>query len=222
MKAAKSFESGSILIYVLMAVALFGMLTFAMTRQMNSGSLGSSIDENRAKLKAEELINYATAARSTIEQMRTMANVLPNEISFLKQGEAGYDTAPHKAKIYHPAGGGLNVFTPTPEMFTDGSATRGWVGQVGTNVEWSKTTDSDVILTFVDVRPEICAAINDRLYKADTVPATTVDSDVAFIGGGGDDGDFATSDCASCNGRNSFCITDTDGANVFYNVIISR
>jgi len=214
-------QTGSILIYVLIATALFGMVTFALTRQMNSSGASSTLDSSRARLKAEELITYATAARSTAEQMRTLANVLPNEFSFVMQGEAGYDTGDHTGKIFHPAGGGLNVFVPSDELFVEGSAKRGWVGQVGTNVEWSQTAGSDVILSFLDVRPEVCAAINERILKDNVVDTTTLTSEAVFIGGGVD-ADFEISDCASCNGRNSYCITDDAGANVFYSVIISR
>ena len=210
------------MIYVLMAVALFSALTFMVSRQMNIGSLGGTLTTEKAKLRSQELITYATAAKSTVEQQRTMLNVLPNEFNFVKQGEAGYDTAPHNGKVYHPAGGGLNVFVPSPEMFADGSAARGWVSQVGTNVEWSSTTGSDVIFSFVDVNDAVCSAINERMYKETAIPVTTITPATVFINGGGDDVDFEVADCTACNGRNAMCIETASGVNVFYNILISR
>lgn len=215
--------SGNVLVYVLLAVVLFGALSFTLTKQLGSGSgMTGTLDTNKARLRAEELINYATAARSTVEQMRTMSNLLPNEFSFVKQGDAGYDTAPHKAKVYHPVGGGLNVFTPTPEMFASGSDERGWVAQVGTNVDFTQTTGSDIIFTFLDVNPAVCKAINERLFKDTAIPTTTLDASKVFINGGGDDDDFETSDCSSCTQRTSYCVIDSDGNNAFYNVILAR
>lgn len=222
MKHNAHSASGNVLIYVLIAVVLFAALSFALTKQMGSGGATGTLDTNKARLRAEELINYATSARSTIEQMRTMTNVLPQEFNFVRQGGAGYGTAPHTAKVYHPAGGGLNIFNATDELFKSGSAKRGWVVQQGTNVAWSASSASDIIFTFLDVNPAICQAINERLLKDDTVPATTVNSSETFINGGGDDADFDASDCATCNQRLSFCIEDSDGNDAFYNVILAR
>lgn len=215
-------QAGSVLIYVLMAVALLGLLTFMITRQMNDGTISGSVSGSKAKLKGEELITYATAAKSTVEQMTTMSNVLPNEFSFVKQADADYATGTNKGKVYHPAGGGLNEFVPAPEMFAVNTAQRGWVGQVGTNVEWSATSGSDVIFSFLDVNTEVCKAINERLFKDSTIPTTTLDTVKVFVNGGGDDTDFLTADCSACNGRAAMCVKDKDGVNVFYNVLISR
>ena len=160
--------------------------------------------------------------RSTVEQLRVMQNVLPEQISFLKPGDTGFDTAPHLAKVFHPAGGGLNLFSSRDPLFASGSAQRGWVVQQGTNVEWSHTSASDIIYTMLDVHPLICAAINQRITGSDAIPTSTVNPDEIFINGGGDDADFAVSDCSACNEKYSLCIQDNDGNYAFYNIVLSR
>ncbi len=217
----KTSQAGNVLIYVLIGVALFGMLSFAMTRQIGNGGMSGNLDANRAKLNAEELINYATAVRSVAEQMRVMGNVLPNEFSFVKPGETGYDSGVHRTQIYHPAGGGANVYTPPADMFAGATPQRGWVGMVGTNVDWTSTSGGDVLFTFLDVNPRICAAINERIYKNDSIPQLSADPSAVFQGGGGDDSDFLAADCPSCNGRSSLCVETNDGY-AFYNIIQAR
>jgi hypothetical protein len=124
--------------------------------------------------------------------------------------------------VYHPGGGGMNAFNASDEMFASGSAKRGWVAQTGTNVEWTQTSGSDVIFTFLDVAPKICAAINERLFKDETIPTTTIDASKIFINGGGDDADFATALCPACENKTSMCVQDGDGSYAFYTVVLAR
>lgn len=214
-------SSGNILIYVLIAVVLFAALSFALTKQLGNGGMTGTLDTNKARLRAEEMINYATAIHATVEQMNTMSNVLPNEFNFVKQGEANYATPPQTAKVFHPAGGGMNMFNATEEMYAPGSAKRGWVAQTGTNVEWTKTPGSDVIYTFLDVNPAVCAAINERLFKNTNIPVTTLAPEDVFIHGG-TDGDFTTAACSDCVEKTSMCVQASDGTDAFYNVILAR
>jgi len=214
--------SGNVLIYVLLAIVLFAALSFVLTKQLGKSGSTGRLDDDRAGLRAEELIQYATGVRSTIEQMRSLGNVLPTELSFVKQGETGYATGSNAAKVYHPGGGGLNVFTPGPELFVSTSAKRGWNHQMGTNVDWTSTSASDVIYSFVDVDPAICAAINKRLYKDTAIPVVDKTASALFINGDADDEDFLDADCDDCDGRVSLCVEDSAGVNVFYNLVVSR
>lgn len=214
--------SGNVLLYVLIAVVLFGALSFMLTKQSGDDGVAGSVAEGKSKLRGEDLIAYATNMRTAIEQMVVMQNVLPTELNFVKQGEAGYDTAPHTAKVYHPVGGGIGAFNASDAIFQSGSAKRGWVVQQGTNVEWTQTSSSDVILTFLDVEEKACQEINKRLFKDKNIPITTLNTAAIFVNGGGDDADFVTSACPSCNQRSSFCVKDNAGVNVFYNVVYAR
>jgi hypothetical protein len=215
-------SAGNVLIYVLIAVVLFAALSFALTKQLGNGGMTGTLDTNKARLRGEEMINYATAMRSTVEQMNTMSNVLPQEFSFLTQADAAYATDRHTPQVFHPAGGGMNTFSASTEMFATGSAKRGWVAQTGTNVEWTKTSGSDVIYTFLDVSPAICAAINERLFKSTNIPVTTLDPNKIFIQGGADDADFTSAMCTDCVQKTSMCVQASDGTDAFYNIILAR
>jgi hypothetical protein len=214
--------SGNVLLYVLIAVVLFGALSFMLTKQMDGNSTTNSLKRGTDRLSSEDLINYATTMRSVVEQMTVIQNVLPTEFSFIKPADVGYNTPPHSAKVYHAAGGGMNLFNAKDAFFAPTSAKRGWIVQQGTNVEWTRTTASDIILTFLDVENSLCQEINTRLYKDSSIPTTTVDSSAMLVNGGGDDADFTLASCPSCNQRVSFCIKDAAGKNAFYNIILAR
>jgi len=215
-------QSGNVLLYVLIAILLLAGLTVMLMRSGGENGAGGRLTDDRAALRAGELIDYATAARSTVEQMRTLQNVLSTEFSFVKPGDAAYGTGTNTAQVFHPAGGGLNIFTDSPELFATTSSTRGWVSQQGTNVQWTPSTGSDILYTFVDLPEKICQAINDRLYKDKTVPTMTITAAEAFINGGSDDVDLTSTNCAGCNGKVSMCVKDSAGAYAFYNVVLSR
>ena len=79
-----------------------------------------------------------------------------------------------------------------------------------------------MLFTFLDAAPAVCKAINERLYKDDTIPVTTLDPSKVFINGGGDDIDFASGACADCVGKVSYCVQASDGTYAFYNVLVAQ
>lgn len=214
--------SGNVLLYVLIGVVLFGALSFSLTKQLGTGGMSGTLTENQAKLKAESLINYATGAKAVIEQMHTMQNILPDEFDFIKFGDANYDDPPHRGKPYHPVGGGLTVYEVDEDVFASGTDKRGWVAQTGQNVEWTQTPTHDVVFTFLDLDTSVCKAINKRLYKDETIPVTTLVYSKTFIHGGGDDADFVKSECPDCDNKLAMCVTDANGVNAFYNILLAK
>ena len=216
-------QSGNVLLYVMIAILLFEALSFAMMRSGGSDAgIGGRVSDDRAAIKAQELIGYATSARTTIEQMSTMSNVLPGEFDFVKPGAAGYDTGGNLAKVFHPGGGGLSAFVDSPELYANGVSGRGWVSQQGTNVQWTPTAASDIIFSFVDVDAKICAAINQKLFRDSTIPSMSESSNAVFVNGGGDDANFTSGACGDCVGKPAACVQDSDGAYAFYTVVLGR
>lgn len=217
----KKHQSGNVLIYVLVAIVLFGAITMTFTRQMGQTGVSARLSEDQAGLHATELVQYATAVKNGVEQMMSLSHVQPNMLDFVKPGEAGYDTPPHGNKVHHPIGGGITPFLDNADLYASGSARRGWQVQNATNVSWTYTNGTDVILSFVDVDPQVCAAINQRLYKDPTIPVYSGLVENVFMMGG-TNSDFTGSNCTGCAGRANMCVQDTNGVNVFYNVIVTR
>lgn len=112
-------ESGSVLIFILIGVALFAALSFAVMGSLRTSSSGASgaANEERMSLALTELRNTVLQTRTAIQLM--VANgYSPGGIDVSASGPDGnyYSWTNNvcggddKCKLYHPDGGGLNFF----------------------------------------------------------------------------------------------------------------
>ena len=204
------------MIYVLIALALFGALTITLSSQ-NEQADGEEISDEQAELYAVELIEYAASAKNVADQM-IMTGTSIDELDFVPPTSAVFDTAPHIHKIYHPAGGGLNYrFKYNNAM--DITATSGWY-RVSTNIEWTPTAAHDVTLTAIRIPESVCTAINKKITGNTTIPALDDFLSTYFTIGTADLNDV---NCPDCVGYPSLCvIEDTGTFYAFYNIIAAR
>lgn len=209
-------QKGNVLLYILIALALLMAVTYAVTRDTTGQSV-SKLDDTQFELYAGSLISHATAANMAVRQMTQWG---PNLDEILSDGptEAGY-TSNTNRQLHHPSGGGLNVFQANDAYF-DGNGTTGWTLQGNINVEWSSTTATDLIYSFINLAPEICAAVNERLTGDPAIPTSTVNFTNTFTETGADN-PFTSSACSECEGVMSLCISDGT-TNAFYNIVGSR
>ena len=90
----QSRTRGNVVIYLLIAVVLFAALTALVTRSSDGDRLTSNLDNDRAGLRAQELINYATAATQAVEQMRMAdPNLDPATIDFILPSATGFNNS---------------------------------------------------------------------------------------------------------------------------------
>lgn len=209
-------KNGNALIYILIAIALIAALAYAISRD-GGGQSTRQMDESRFNLHASDLIARATSARIAVEQMNQWG-ISYDQMLFDLPGTAGYTTNTSQ-QIYHPQGGGLTPFN-TKEGLFDSTGTTGWAFQGNINVDWTNTTGSDLIYSFINVAPEICAQINNDLVGSTTIPVTTVNFTNTFTENGSD-ADFAASECAECENKPALCISDGT-TYAFYNIIGAR
>lgn len=106
-------SSGNILFLILIAVALFAALSYAVTQTNRSSSDGLSKD--KAKLAASSLIQYTTQLEQAITKMKLFNSCSDNQISFERAPFDGSDTnyvnpnAPSdfKCHLFHTSGGAI-------------------------------------------------------------------------------------------------------------------
>lgn len=209
-------QKGSVLLYILIAVALMAAVTYAVTRD-TGGQDVTKLSESQHKLYAGELIAHSTAANMAVKQI-TQWGVNYDELLFDGPTDAGYATNTGR-QVYNPSGAGLAVFRAQDDYF-DENGTTGWAWQGNVNVEWSSTTATDLIYSFINVATPICEQINLRLTGSTTIPTATVSFVDTFTETGNND-PFIASECADCEGVMSLCITDGT-TNAYYNIIGSR
>tara|TARA_R110002072_G_scaffold227579_1_gene384428 strand:- start:160 stop:846 length:687 start_codon:yes stop_codon:yes gene_type:complete len=218
----KTGEKGNVLIYVLIAIALFGALSFALSRQTrNSGT--EDLDEAKAELYAVQLITYATQAKSVIDQMMFTGSDI-DELDFTTPSETSFNTAPHIHKVFHPQGGGLTLATIPKNAIHEISSVNGAKWYLGrfNNVEWSKTSATEIILTAHQINEKVCAAINNKITGFTTIPLLTGDIK-DFLLDTSTNNDLTASSCAACEGYVTLCVGNNAGsAYSFYTVLADR
>ncbi len=222
-----SSQSGNAFLYVLIAVVLFAALSFVMGRQTSDVSEAGALSAERAQMAATELLAYSASVKSAIEQM-TFTGSLPENLTFEKPADAGYATAPHINKVYHPEGGGI-VDKPIPTEImgpVSGSPAAGWYLGRFNNIEWTKTTKPDILLTAYQISKSVCEKINEKITGATTIPVLGASARSLLIDAasyGGSNADLTAADCAACEGFPSLCVKDNaQEIYAYYSIIVDR
>jgi len=212
-------DQGNVLIYVLVAVALFAALGFALTQQTrNSGT--QELDRANLEFYATQLIGYAAQVRSVIEQMEITGTSI-DEIDFVRPDESGFNTSPHLHKIYHPEGGGLNIATLNEEVIAQTASTPppGWFLGRFNNVEWTEGSGQDVILTTYQISEAVCTVLNEKITGSPTIPGLTTFMSNVLVDTASNL-DLTVARCAACDGYTSLCVTNNIGdAYSFYTIV---
>lgn len=233
-------ESGNALFLILIAVALFAALSYAIT---TSGRGGGSIDKEQAELGASRLYQYVSSVKQGVDRVRFINGQPIENLDFRSSQLLQYDGGPNNwentlctttsCQVYDPDGGGVSFQT-----FEDIA-----VDQPGWQAFWTMPGHSIVELMGIDqigtilpelvirvtgLLPEVCAIINKRA----SLPASpgydrTGESYGAFRGDPtaklssttlhtyGDDVD-------DLDGAYDFCIYSANTGWDYYHVLIAR
>lgn len=227
-------QNGNAMVYVLIALALFGFLTMTLSRS-NDQADSQDISDEQAEFYATELIEYVASAQNVIEMMLATGSEItnptdpdypkPNDLNFVTPNSAGFNTPPHGHKVFHPQGGGLNYHETFNKKIQSG-ATSVWAINDHIDVEWTQldtdgaTPLDDVILTAYFLTKPICEIINEKITGATTIPVTANPHSDYFLATGNTD--FDTTECAGCEGFSSLCVEDSNGDYSFYNIIATK
>ncbi|MBL4589578.1 MAG: hypothetical protein JKY11_05820 [Alphaproteobacteria bacterium] len=220
-------EAGNVIVLILIAVALFGALTFTLSRSMQGGN---SDELNAAQLQqyTSEILTYAAVAENVVNQMAFDGTAI-DEIDPILPSDGAFNTAPNIKKLFHVSGGGLN-YKPAKEppfaLVSPAPTTQSaWVVSNVTNVEWTPSTANDIILTAFGIEEGICAEINKKLTGSTVIPTLNspgLENDVFAENAGGSD--LTTVACAGCEGYSSICVSRVDPINrwFFYSIIAAN
>lgn len=211
-------QAGNVMIYVLLAIALFGGLTVMLSRQNSQSDSQDTTDEN-VEIAALNLMDYAASAQSVVNQMLLSGSPV-DRLSFVNPTSDGFDSGSHIHKIYHPLGGGLN-YVPALAPGVGTAEDSNWYGIAQmNNVAWTPSTQPDVIMTAIRIKKSICERVNERVKGDTDIPRLTTTLDEIFIDG---DEDLTTDTCADCEGFVSICVQNlAQDEYAFYNIIASQ
>ena len=221
-------QAGNATIYVLILVALFAALSFTLMRQ-NDNSESGTLESEKADIIAGQIIAYPFQVKQAIEMM-TMTGSEASDLDFMLPDDANFNTAPNGDKVYHPEGGGLNPARLPAEAIAQISATppAGWYLGRFNNVEWSPTTEQDVVLTAYQISRQICESINYKLTGSTTIPALTSNLNDVLIDDetplhSGANFDFNVTVCGDCENVPALCVSNAPAtAFAFYSIILNN
>lgn len=221
-------QKGNAFLYILIAVVLLAGLTFTLSRiESQDGDGQSKVDKAQVALDANAILSYAASVQNAIIRL-DQVGVSSDQIDFIQPWETTFNDPPTTEKLFHPDGGGLN-YKPLPPDATGASVAdpkpRFYVGRFN-NVEWSPTAAMDVIFTAYKITRPVCEEINRRVIGDPTIG--TYSSTMARVlveGAGryhsGGFRDLQIAQCAACEDKNAFCITDGTSY-AFYSIMDAK
>lgn len=100
-------QSGSAIIYILVAVALAGALTFAMTRSSQTGQ--GTLSQHQARQMAQEILDFGWSVERAVDRLRRNG-CSENELSFEHSGNPGDIPNASYNNIETPLDGRCRIF----------------------------------------------------------------------------------------------------------------
>ena len=163
-------ESGNVLFLILIAVALFAALSYAVTSSSRSGG-GDANDETNL-ISSSTITQYPASIRTAIIRMQVSNGVDITDLEFNEPTDFGNCSTAGSNCVFHPAGGGA-THVPGSADVMDSGAQVDWVfnaeneiNLVGTSsatVNSPTTATAEIIAFLPGIRQGICQRINDEL-----------------------------------------------------------
>ena len=197
----KTGESGNVLFLILIAVALFAALSYAVTQSSRSGS--GDANSEKSLVSGAEVTQYPAGVRTAIVRMVISNNVSVDQLYFDDPSTFANDfpngagtpadptvTGDQKRAVFHPAGGGA-TYQPAPAEIMASNTAGTWyfnalfqVPNIGvtTTAGGGDPSGNDLIAFLPGVKQSICQKIDDSLGLPAIPVLTTapVAADVKF------------------------------------------
>jgi hypothetical protein len=239
----RAYQHGNVVIFILLAVGLFGALAYSFTR--NSQQSQGNMTEQQAKVTAQEILNYARSVEQAVNKLR-QRGCSQSQLSFDYDipGTTGYEnvTAPgtEECHVFSPSGGGIPWSAPNETwLIPQASATtmtnagvdyalykfsnNVCVANVGPTTCDSTRASKDLIFGLEYLQTDVCRELNNLLGQ--TYNTTAVNCSIAgdntgkFVGSFYGAGQFL---CPSMNGLRVGCINSTRAGNTFFHILLEQ
>jgi len=167
----KMNQKGNVLFLILIAVALFAALSYAVTQSTRSG--GDASRETNV-LNSAQLTQYPASIRTavmrlTIDGVQDVQLLFSRPSTFIEEGENGYNATYEgllTREIFHPIGGGAIYQEAPQEVLNPGTTDRRWffnmefeIPGIGLSRKTS-LAGNDLIAFLPNVTDSVCRRIN--------------------------------------------------------------
>lgn len=176
-------ESGNVLFLILIAVALFAALSYAVTQSSRSG--GGDASSERSLVNSAQITQYPASVRTSIVRMMVSNGTGVEAMNFDPPADfATACTAAPAPCVFHPEGGGATASAAPSEVMASGLQGE-WIFSSSFQIENIGTTTAnnngnDLIAFLVGISPSVCKRINASLGIG-----TTDDTDGNGVGDAG-------------------------------------
>ncbi len=157
-------ESGNVLFLILIAVALFAALSYAVTSSSRSGGGDAASESNL--INSAQITQYPASVRTAIVRMiingtdvTGLEFNVPSAFGTLSSTAVG---------VFHPSGGGATFVSAPPDVLANPSSQQPWlfnsryqIENIGTTP--ADNTGNDVIAFLPGIATAICARLNTEL-----------------------------------------------------------
>ncbi len=228
-KHDRTSEKGNVLFLILIAVALFAALSYAVTQSTRSGGGDASKETNL--VNAAGITQYPASVKTAITRMVVSNATDPDSLLFNPPStfSAFTTTYPATNGVFHPTGGGATYAdAPASVMQSNGAGTWHFNGEnqftnIGTSGAMS-TSNADVSAFLSGVKKAVCDSIHTKLgipltYATLTGIDLSSDMNVADpnIDAGG--GTIASTELT---GQPQGCFQQPANNYVYYHVLVER
>lgn len=229
-------ESGNVLFLILIAVALFAALSYAVTSSTRSSGGDASGETNL--ISSAQIVQYPSAVSTAIVRM-VIGGATIDEIRFNRPAE--FEELDSEAiGVFHPNGGGATYITAPPDIMADGQPGE-WVfnGEMEvTDIGLNGAGGNDIVAYLIGLKQSICRKINEEHGLGKVIPILDADRESQYTTRMYDDGvsdyelpatavaaiEAAGSDAGFFDGKPYGCFQNAggDGEYVYYHVVVER
>lgn len=214
-KLKEDTAKGSILFILLICVALFAALGYAVSQgfRLNLGTTDAA-KTDQEKLNATSVIDYFQHVAQGVQEMK-YANISPAAIDFTLPDDPSFDTPPLAKKIFHPQGGQVQYQTVWDQIKENANAPRTQWAFFQNSIEGVGGTGAELMASLSYIHPTLCQELNRNILGSTTIPSFSGTLQDLFINGATP---ITSGNCAACVGKPMLCVSDgTD--QVFYFVL---
>lgn len=249
-KMKKTFrrgERGNVLFLILIAVALFAALSYAVTSSSRSG--GGDANSETNLISSAQITQYPATIRTSIIRMVVSNNVQPEDLEFNRPEEFDdIDTVTHG--VFHPSGGNATYSNAPEDIMNTGTGNTNAAGRWYFNAEneivyvGGTTSDgsadgapdrstADIIAFLPDIKESVCSRINEELGITGIPTETNIEIEGHVMGTDSSAtttgicdtscaGDAIGAVAADLNGQPFGCFQMPAGTYHYYHVLVER
>lgn len=167
-------ERGNVLFLILIAVALFAALSYAVTQSTRSG--GGDASRETTLVNSAQITQYPASIKTAITRMIVSNSVSANDLLFNSPSDFGLFTSTYPAAdgVFHPTGGGA-TYSEAPASVMQSGAPGTWhfngkneVKDIG--LTDGTTSGADIIAFLPGVKQAVCESIHTKLGLSTSIP----------------------------------------------------